>query len=326
MNPGAAIPSIFDMQSLAALKKGAKDADPKSLKAAAQQFEALFMQMVLKSMRDATPHEGPFDSDQTRLYESLLDQQLAQVLSAKGSTGLAALIERQLSRSAEDFVPPAAGLPLRPEAKPFSLNPPANGGMPLPPTGPKGFNLDGVVSNPGSAMAPDMPATPGPGNVTERMAPEARDFVSRVWPHALEVSRETGIPAHFMVAQAALETGWGRSEPLLADGRSSFNLFGIKAGRNWTGAVTEAATTEYVNGRPQRLSESFRAYGSYAEAFRDYASLLTTSPRYAEVVGTRDAAAFARGLQQAGYATDPQYARKLENIISGNTLRLALAG
>jgi flagellar protein FlgJ len=154
----------------------------------------------------------------------------------------------------------------------------------------------------------------------------AREFVSRVWPHALEVSRATGIPAHFMVAQAALETGWGRSEPRLADGRPSFNIFGIKAGRAWGGAAVEAQTTEFVDGVPQRRTERFRAYGSYAEAFRDYASLLLTSPRYAGLAGVQDPVAFARGLQQAGYATDPLYAAKLERIIGGSTLRTALAG
>jgi flagellar protein FlgJ len=156
--------------------------------------------------------------------------------------------------------------------------------------------------------------------------PHVREFVDRLWPHALEASRATGIPPHFMIAQAALETGWGRQEPRLADGRPSHNVFGIKAGSGWTGATVEAATTEFENGRAVSRTERFRAYASYGEAFRDYARLLTGSPRYADVLGSQDPAAFARSLARAGYATDPMYADKLQRVIASNALRLGLAG
>jgi len=129
-----------------------------------------------------------------------------------------------------------------------------------------------------------------------------------------------------MLAQAALETGWGKSEPRRVDGSPSYNVFGIKAGRNWQGPVVEATTTEYVDGVAQKQVERFRAYGSYAEAFRDYAGVLTSNPRYAAIVSARDAATFANGLQKAGYATDPAYAGKLQRIIGGDTLRQALIG
>ncbi|MBU0752756.1 MAG: flagellar assembly peptidoglycan hydrolase FlgJ [Gammaproteobacteria bacterium] len=329
MSPNAAVPSVFDLQSLSALKNGVKDADPKALKAAAQQFEALFLQMVLKSMRDATPREGIFDSEQTRMYESLLDQQLAQVMAAKNGTGLAAVIERQLARSAAGpdvlLDEPMGPLPLMPGGQPHSLTPARDAGLPLAPMDRSGgMRLDDAAAVPGAAVIAPTSHRQG-GNDTTPPA-GASEFVSRVWPHAVEVSRATGIPAHFMVAQAALETGWGKSEPRLADGRPSYNLFGLKAGRSWTGPVAEAQTTEFVDGTPLRQVERFRAYGSYGEAFRDYAGLLLSSPRYAGVVGTQDAASFARGLQQAGYATDPMYAAKLERIIGGNALRVALAG
>jgi flagellar protein FlgJ len=155
---------------------------------------------------------------------------------------------------------------------------------------------------------------------------QAQSFIHGVWPHATAASRQTGIPPHFLVAHAALESGWGRAEPRFVDGRASHNLFGIKAGRNWQGAVVAAPTTEYVNGVAEQRVERFRAYGSYAEAFQDYAQLMAKSPRYAEVVASRDAGSFARGLQRAGYATDPLYASKLERIIGGPTLRTALTG
>ena len=144
---------------------------------------------------------------------------------------------------------------------------------------------------------------------------QAEWFGNSLWPHAVNASRQTGIPPQFILGQAALETGWGRSEPRTTDGLPSYNLFGIKAGSSWQGPVAEATTTEYVNGRTVRRTERFRAYGSYAESFDDYARLLTSQPRYANVLGSRDAASFARGLQSAGYATDPAYADKLSRVI-----------
>lgn len=302
-------PNVFDVGSLASLKAKVKDGDPKALKAAAQQFEALFLQMVLKSMRDATPRDGMFDSDQTRMYESLLDQQMVQVLGAKsGGTGLAAMIEKQLLRQNQEPQAFDGPLLLSPPAK--FLRFPEKAAIPL-------------SGAPSQAPLP-LPAVTG-GDSVNPPAP-VREFVTQLWPAAAEASRATGIPAHFMVAQAALETGWGKSEPRRADGSPSFNVFGIKAGKNWQGPVVDATTTEYVAGVAQKQTERFRAYGSYAEAFRDYASLLSANPRYAGVLGTQDAPSFARSLQRAGFATDPMYASKLERIIGGTTLRQVLAG
>ena len=144
-------------------------------------------------------------------------------------------------------------------------------------------------------------------------------FQERLAGHAEEASRSTGIPAKFMLAQAALESGWGKKEILAADGSTSHNLFGIKAGNGWKGRVVEAVTTEYVNGVPQKRVEKFRAYDSYADSFRDYANLLRSNPRYQSVLANAtDVAGFAQGLQRAGYATDPNYAAKLTNIITQN--------
>jgi flagellar protein FlgJ len=134
------------------------------------------------------------------------------------------------------------------------------------------------------------------------------------------------VPAHFLVAHAALESGWGQHEIRNPDGSTTYNLFGIKAGRSWQGATSEARTTEYVAGSAQSQRERFRAYGSYAEAFADYAGLLANNPRFSGVLGQQDGTGFARSLQQAGYATDPMYADKLARIINGNTLRQAMIG
>ena len=142
----------------------------------------------------------------------------------------------------------------------------------------------------------------------------------------MEAANSLGIPPQFIVAHAALESGWGKNDIRTANGQPSYNLFGIKAGRSWTGAAVEVQTTEYVNGEAQSVREKFRVYASYAEAFRDYASLLKNNARFAAVQGQQDGAQFARTLQQGGYATDPAYADKLGRIIHGSSLRQALSG
>jgi peptidoglycan hydrolase FlgJ len=150
----------------------------------------------------------------------------------------------------------------------------------------------------------------------------AAGFVQQHSAAAARAEKDTGIPAAFMVSQAALETGWGRKEIRHADGSPSFNLFGIKAGPKWKGPVAEITTTEYIDGKPQKVTAKFRAYSSYAESFADYARLMKDSPRYAGVVARAETATgFAQGLQRAGYATDPAYADKLSRVIN-TTLRL----
>jgi flagellar protein FlgJ len=177
----------------------------------------------------------------------------------------------------------------------------------------------------GAERIRSAPATTG-----EAVAPEvsgsAGDFVNRIWPHAVDAANAIGVPAQFLVAHSALESAWGKSEIRAANGSPSYNLFGVKAGRSWQGPSVEVQTTEYENGVAQTAHEKFRVYGSYSEAFRDYASLLKNNTRFSGVLGQRDGTQFARSLQQSGYATDPAYAEKLARIINGPTLRQALAG
>ena len=347
-----------DAQSVAKLRLLAKKDPDQALKATARQFEALFMNMLLKSMREATPKDGMLDSEQTRFYTSMLDQQLAQNLSAKG-VGLADIMVRQLSRpalpappSATPAAAPAVNTNTTPEPQPDAIVPAAprntireNDGLDseqtrfyasmLDPQLTQNLSAQGIDNMikqlsrtvvpavpPPAVPAAIPPAIPAPAPRADAIVPPAaRDFVNMVWPHAQAASRATGIRAHFVVAQAALESGWGKHEIRRADGGQSYNLFGVKAGRNWLGPVVEAVTIEYVNGVPQKTVEKFRAYGSYAEGFRDYAKLLLNNPRYAAVLEQQDAAGFARGLQRAGYATDPTYADKLTRILNGTTLR-----
>jgi flagellar protein FlgJ len=328
--------NTLDPNALAGLKRQAKDNSPQAVAASAKQFEALFLQMVLKSMREATPSNGLTDNEQTRMYQGLLDQQLAQNLAQQGGMGLAQALVRQLGGGAGGSAGPAAAatpaglnprtlLPARTAAVPARVESPAAvparmEAAPAAPattasTTPPAATIPPVASAPAPTSAP----APAPGSAAAKRA-----FVERLWPHAEEASRATGIPAHFMIAQAALETGWGKHELRHKDGSASFNLFNIKAGSRWAGNALQVTATENANGQAVIESSRFRSYSSYAEAFKDYARLLTSSPRYADVVGQTDAAGFARGLQRAGYATDPMYADKLTRIIGGPSLRNAL--
>jgi flagellar protein FlgJ len=251
--------------------------DPKTaVKEAAKQFESLFMQELMKSMRQATMSSGMLDNEGTQLGTELLDTEFAgKMTGLKG--GLSDAIARQLERQ--------MGL--------------------------------------ASEAASTKPALNRVSQTTPLRAPSsANEFVARHTDAAKQAEAATGIPASFMVAQAAHETGWGKKEIRMADGSNSFNLFGIKAGADWKGPVARVTTTEYVNGVPKKSVQAFRAYSSHEESFADYARLMKTSPRYREVVAKADdAKQFAQGLQRAGYATDPAYADKLGRIIN-TTLRL----
>jgi flagellar protein FlgJ len=292
----------LDAQSIDKLRLQVRQDPQKSLQTVAQQFESLFLNMMLKGMREATPGDDLFDNDQSRMYLEMFDRQMAQKLSSGNGIGLADMLVKQLSRLpgmsgeaekiAADEMEAAQSVPLNRSSDPVELHPPAP-----------------LLEQARNAVA------------------ERKNFVERIWPQAAAVGGEIGISPHFLLAQAALESGWGKSEIRGADGKSSHNLFGIKAGGNWQGEVVETATTEFINGTPQRITARFRAYSSYSEAFRDYASLLRSNPRYASVLENgHDASGFATALQRSGYATDPGYADKLTRILNGSALREALAG
>ena len=295
----------LDARSLDALRREASDDPRATLRQAAGQFEALFMQQLLKSMRDAMPKSGMFDGPGHETYVGMLDQQLAQSMANRPG-GLAEIIARQLERNlGAASRPQAAGNAQAPEAPRWA--PPGQRASDAP-------SLDPKASQ---ALKESL---------EKRLdAPQAA-FVDRMWPHAIAAQRTTGVPAAFVVGQAALESGWGRHEIRHADGRSAHNLFGIKATGGWRGPTVDVTTTEYVDGKPVKAVERFRAYGSYAEAFRDWASLMSASARYGGVLReARSPEGFAQGLQRAGYATDPDYADKLESTIQ-RALRLARTG
>jgi flagellar protein FlgJ len=281
----------LDTKSLGQLKQSAKAGAPEALKGAATQFEAMFINMMMKSARDATPQDGMLDNQQTRMFTTMLDQQMSQNLAKRG-IGLADMLTRQLTTQNVN----AQAMAISGEQGA------ASGAMPA------AMDAATLMTRPGAIAAPAAGAS--------KQAPHVRSFQEKLAVHAAEAERATGVPAKFMLGQAALETGWGKRVIRNADGSSSHNLFGIKAGAGWKGKVATAVTTEYVNGRPHQRVEKFRAYDSPAEAFKDYGRMLSSNPRYEKVLAHGgDAAAFAHGLQRAGYATDPQYAVKLSRII-----------
>ena len=276
-----------DLASISALRTAAVR-DPKAaIQETAKQFEALFMQQLMKSMREATVSSGMLENEGTKLGTEMLDSQYASKMTGLPG-GLSAAIVRQLERqmgSGSATAAPAAA---------------------------------------GAAGAPATKTSTSDATLSQRQV----EFVQSVQSSAQAAEAQTGIPATFMVAQAAHESGWGKREIKNADGSSSHNLFGVKATGGWTGATTDVTTTEWVGGEPQKVTQKFRSYASNDDAFRDYAKLMKDSPRYATVVAqasqapatAASAQAFAQNLQRAGYATDPAYADKLTRVIN-TTLR-----
>ncbi len=285
----------IDTRPLGQLRAQAAQSPDQALKAAAQQFEAVFMNMMLKSMREATPQDGMMDSDQSRMFTGMLDQQLSQSLSSRG-IGLADMMVRQLSRGGQVAPQPSLPVPLSSVVSAQSFaQPPGDAGVPLA----------------DSALDPLSLSVPSAFNANTQ-----QDFVNRMLPHAMRASQMTGVPPHLMLGQAALESGWGKREILMPDGSNSYNLFGIKANAGWHGKVAEVMTTEYKNGVAHKQVEKFRAYDSYTDAFKDYSGMLGSNPRYASVMQQGgDTVGMAQALQKSGYATDPKYADKLVNVM-----------
>lgn len=282
----------IDPQSTGVLRKLANSADSKEgIKASSKQFEAYFLQMMLRSMRATLSQDGPFDSQETKTFTEMFDQQVAQTISQGRGIGLAdvlaAQIERQYSQSGTKVAAPTV--------------------QPDP-----GGNSTSIASD-----APQI-------QKQEQEVAKPDSFVDKLWQHAAKAAKSLGVAPHLLVGQAALESGWGKHELKTADGGNSHNLFNIKAGANWQGPTVEKQVTEYVNGKPVQSVEKFRAYGSYAESFADYAKLLVDNPRYAGALN-QDAAGFARGLKQGGYATDPDYGNKLMRVINSPSFRSQLS-
>jgi peptidoglycan hydrolase FlgJ len=281
-------PLSGDIRALAALRNTAST-DPKAaVKEAAKQFEGIFMQQLMKSMREATMSSGMLDNAGTKMGTEMLDTQFAnQMTGLRG--GLSDVIARQLERQI-------------------------------------GEPLANIAADAAAAQATPPTAKEAAAALNSLSGKDRQIGFLRLHDGAAKAAEAaTGIPASFMVAQAAHESGWGRHEIKNTDGSTSFNVFGVKAGSSWKGPVAEVTTTEVINGQAHKVKAKFRAYGSYEEAFTDYAKMMKDNPRYSKVVASGTSAqGFAQGLQKAGYATDPAYAEKLTRMIN-TTLRLQRA-
>ena len=326
----------IDANGLSRLKTAAHDNSPEAIKAVAKQFEGIFMNMLLKSMRDATPQDGEFDSEQTRSFTSMLDQQLAQNLSSKG-LGLSEVLAKQLTARANiengavlegtktessGFKAPANPIKLQDKtSNPLTQSSVSNNQITT--IAETLLANESLVNNPVESFQQSVIGAKNAESIAEPKKINSSNsnslisqFQQKMQNHVDTVSRNTGIPSQLMLGQAALESGWGSREIKANNGSNSHNLFGIKASGDWKGKVVEATTTEFIDGVKQKRIEKFRAYDSYTESFQDFANLMKANPRYNKVMeNTNNPEAYAKALQQAGYATDPNYAAKLSAVI-----------
>jgi flagellar protein FlgJ len=291
--------NVNDLGSLDTLRQAAHKGEESALREAAQQFESIFLQMMLKSMRKAedafSDEDSPFNSKQVKFYREMYDQQLAVNLSSTGSLGLADIIVKQLGQNVDGFQPAST------------------------------VRSDGNLSSINRARAADIE------NVQNQYSAEGEkvaafetpeEFIAALLPSAEKAAAEIGLDPLALVAQAAVETGWGQQIIHSAKGQNSHNLFGIKADSRWQGDKALVETLEFNDGVPQKEQAQFRAYQSFDASLKDYVNFVQQSPRYSDAVQkSGDSKAYFDSLQAAGYATDPEYANKVIDVLNSKTLR-----
>ncbi|SKA16111.1 flagellar protein FlgJ [Oceanospirillum multiglobuliferum] len=330
-----------DLQGLESLKKGARDDDPEALKEVARQFEAMMVQMIMKNARQSNEmlsKDGIFDSEQVRFYQQMFDEQMSMSITKGGTFGLADVLVRQLSKQygidvAED------------SAKASTVKGHTEGNLEGTKRAVAPTSIQEMLQRgsrfPASRFDPEVMQQWREKFAAERAekrqalaeaekleqgfsSPE--EFVQTLLPAAEKAAKALGVKPEVMLAQAALETGWGRYMIRNEDGKNSFNLFGIKADSRWQGEKAVVSTLEYRGGEAKKEKAAFRAYDNYEQSLNDYASFLKSNPRYTQALNkAQDPVAFTKGLQNAGYATDPAYAQKIQRILSSPTMQLALS-
>ena len=318
--------NAVDLEGLGELRRRAQRDDPSALADVAVQFEALFIGMMLESARSASLGGGLFDGAETEQYLALMDRQVALELARSGGFGFGKMLERQLGGEPAAARALAMQGPRAPRAAELAGAPQAPAVAPAAiPFTPSASSEPGASEFPAglpSSLAPLGGARP----VETPAQPTPAQFVTALLPEANAAAEALGVEPRLLLAQAVLETGWGRAVPQRGD-ESAHNLFGIKAGASWNGASVDQMTLEHENGvtAPQRAR--FRAYGSAAESFADYVDLIGTARRYAAALEhAADPEAYTRAVTKAGYATDPNYADKWLAIYNGDRLENALRG
>lgn len=319
--------NYHDLTGLAQLKHSSGGDDDAALKQAAKQFESIFMGMLLSSMRKANEvfeDDGVLNSNATKFYQDMYDKQLSTELSEKGSLGLADLLVQQL-RPTKGKTTPASMLKLPTEA------------APVPDKAASADTLVPVVAPVKKIAEVAQPiVTTAPQVITETLASEPDpdnedwsfespgEFIQKLMPAAKQAAQKLGLEPLALLAQAALETGWGQRTFKTAEGNNSFNFFGIKAHNSWQGDVAVVDTLEYRQGVAQKEKAKFRAYESPEQSLGDYVDFIKSNPRYQQAVAVADnPKAYFQQLQAAGYATDPNYAQKILAVFNSETFKQA---
>lgn len=319
--------NYHDLTSLAQLKHSSGGDDDAALKQAAKQFESIFMGMLLSSMRKANEvfeDDGVLNSNATKFYKDMYDKQLSTELSEKGSLGLADLLVQQL-KPTKGKTTAASLLKVPTEAAP-APDKKAGLGIETQPVAPAKKSDD--VTAPVVTAVPEV--------VTETLASESEpknedwtfespgEFIHKLLPAAKQAAQKLGLEPLALLAQAALETGWGQRTFKTAEGNNSFNFFGIKAHNSWQGDVAVVDTLEYRQGVAQKEKAKFRAYESPEHSLGDYVDFIKSNPRYQQAVAMADnPKAYFQQLQAAGYATDPNYAQKILAVFNSETFKQA---
>jgi flagellar protein FlgJ len=287
-----------DFTGLQKLKLQARESQATARAEVARQFESLFVAQMLKAMRAASGGSGLLDSNKSLFYRDMYDQQIATEMAKSRGIGMAEVIERQLGGKTE------GGSPQGKQVQDYRASP-------------LWRNNGALVPGMAGAARSDRVISGAPAELGQTR----EEFLRALWPHAEQAAQELGVAPEALLAQAALETGWGRHVMPGANGQPSYNLFGIKADRGWDGQLVNMSTLEYKDGVAMKTRAAFRAYGSYTESFTDYVEFLKANPRYQRALAAAsDPEAFVEELQRAGYATDPAYAAKLKRILGSEDL------
>lgn len=308
----------LNMQQFGELKLGARNNSAKATEAVAQQFESLFVQQMLGSMRSAALVDESQHSSYMDFYQDMYDKQIAMTISRQGGLGIAKMIIKQLPGGQDDAGSTGNDLPLHAWQE-------AKTKLPLKAMDYQSDNPAVVVNKFDSNDITEQKISHS--NASLETGPKTKhQFVSEIWPHAARAAQSLGLNAEVLVAQSALETGWGKHTMSFPNGRSTYNLFGIKAGPGWSGATMSKPTLEFRDGVMKTELAQFRAYDSTSHALSDYVQFIQSSSRYDDALSHKgDASNYLRGLQQAGYATDPDYADKILDIMRGRTFGQTLA-
>ena len=293
-------PVYTDINGLGKLKRAAGANDPKAIRTVAEQFEALFTRMMLKSMRDAVGPDPMFGSNQEQMYQGMADDQLSVQLAKGKGLGLADMLVKQLQKMGVKGAGQGAGQAAGTTG--------ANGDA----AAHAGIALTGTKAA-AAYRATQNASTPSTTSATSDVT--KTHFIQDLWPQAQDAGTLLGVDPRHLIAQAALETNWGQNLPQDSSGGTSNNLFGVKASAAWTGAAVNSGTQEFQNGVASSTTARFKAYATPTQSFQDYVALLRDNPRYSAALNTgTDVHAFASALQRGGYATDPDYANKIAAV------------